>query len=98
VLATPNFAHYRSRLTVLGGEFPSEDQHIFHESDHLHYFTRGSLEALVRSSGFDVAEVEGTVFEMPRLLSRIDRRTGGAVSRRGVTLFARQLVLAARRI
>lgn len=97
VVATPNFVHYASRLTVLRGRFPSEEQHIFHEADHLHYFTGSSFTELVESAGFDVLAVEGTVFRLPRGLDRIDRRLGGRIGKARPTLFARQLVLAARR-
>lgn len=97
VVATPNFAHYASRLTVLRGGFPSDEQHIFHEADHLHYFTEDSFAQLVESAGFDVLAVEGTVFRLPRGLDRVDRRLGGRIGKARPALFARQLVLAARR-
>jgi 2-polyprenyl-3-methyl-5-hydroxy-6-metoxy-1,4-benzoquinol methylase len=96
VISTPNFAHYRARLTVLRGEFPTDDQHIFHEADHLHYFTRASFRELLESAGFEVLRVEGTVMQVPRALAPLDARLHGRIGHRAPTLFARQLVASAR--
>ncbi len=95
IASSPNFAEWRSRVTVLRGQFPSESQHVFHEAEHLHYFTQRSLIELFDTSGFDVLRCGGALFDAPPGLRRLDHRLGQAITRARPTLFARQLVLTA---
>ena len=55
VVSVPNIAHWRARLTLARGQWPSHDSGTF-DSSHLRFFTHASLDGLLRDAGLvDVA-------------------------------------------
>lgn len=105
VVSVPNIAHWRARLTLLRGRWPSEESGTF-DAGHLRFFTRSTLHELLEQAGLaDVREdpvVPALRNHLP--VERLPGRVGGplerawqAVGRRRPELLAFQLVAAGRR-
>ena len=102
VACVPNFGHWYPRLRVASGTFAYERRGIL-DAGHVRFFTRRSLNRLVRSAGFDVVRRRslGVPFEVigrggraePRRLTRV----AGAIDRAAVavwpTMFAYQFLV-----
>jgi 2-polyprenyl-3-methyl-5-hydroxy-6-metoxy-1,4-benzoquinol methylase len=56
VMSLPNVAHIDVRLALLGGKFEYKPWGLLDES-HLRFFTRDSIEQLVREAGFRMVEL-----------------------------------------
>lgn len=104
--STPNIAHWRARLELLRGRWPSEETGTF-DAGHLRFFTRESFAALLHDAGLERVELEAVV---PRLHNHLPiervrhrrpvRRLDDAwqrLGRRLPTLLGYQLVAVARR-
>lgn len=67
IVSFPNFAFYRYRLKVMKGYFP-EEQHIYSDMEHLHYFTVSSFIRLLSETGLEPVKIDGE-FAMPSFMS-----------------------------
>ena len=102
VACVPNFGHWYPRLRVASGTFAYERRGIL-DAGHVRFFTRRSLNRLVRSAGFEIVRRRslGVPFEVigrggrtePRRLTRV----AGAIDRAAVavwpTMFAYQFLV-----
>jgi len=92
ITSFPNFAFYRNRLTVLIGEFPLEEQHIYSDVEHLHYFTWESFSSMLVKSDFKIERVEADC----GLLSRFIKIAPPTIREKLFTIFGKQIVVKAR--
>lgn len=60
LVSVPNVAHWHARLTLLRGRWPQEASGTF-DASHLRWFTRGSLQALLRAAGLHDVELDAIV-------------------------------------
>jgi 2-polyprenyl-3-methyl-5-hydroxy-6-metoxy-1,4-benzoquinol methylase len=104
VVSLPNVAHASARALLLAGMFPQMERGIF-DRTHLHFYTRSTAIALLRSAGLHVVAVRTTPVPLEEVWPRVlGRRLLGAVMRLqelalrvAPTLFAFQWILVARR-
>ncbi len=66
-VSTPNVAHISVRLELLGGGFEYESMGIL-DNTHLKYFTRNSLNDLVKASGLSVKVEDMSTNDIPKEL------------------------------
>ena len=92
ITSFPNFAFYRSRLTVLIGEFPLESQHIYSDVEHLHYFTWKSFTFMLLKAGFKIETAEADC----GLLSRFIKVAPLKIRKKLFTIFGKQIIVKAR--
>lgn len=89
IASIPNFAFYRNRLTVLKGGFPR--QHVFHPSEHIHYFTFDSFKRLLEMKGFTICQFDSN-FALPKYLSILPTSVKRRVFTRFPNLFGKCIV------
>lgn len=93
ILSFPNFAFYRYRLEVLKGNFP-EEQHIYSDIEHLHYFTISSFEQLLKEAGLKMMVIDGE-FQAPSWFDILPSQWVQSFMRSHPALFGIQLVIKA---
>jgi hypothetical protein len=59
VVSLPNTVHLVARLLILAGQFPRMERGIF-DKTHLHFYTRTTAEAMLRTAGLEIVEVRST--------------------------------------
>jgi methionine biosynthesis protein MetW len=102
VLCVPNTAHWRVRWWLLRGHFPYVE-HTPTDWLHLRFFTLPDLRRLLQARGLAIEQVSGSASLWVRGLYPAWLRSGPAargyeaLTRRRPTLFARDLVLLARK-
>lgn len=64
IVAVPNVAHYSVRWSLLLGRFEYGEFGIL-DSTHLRFYTRASLEKMIRDQGFAIREAIGNVPPFP---------------------------------
>jgi 2-polyprenyl-3-methyl-5-hydroxy-6-metoxy-1,4-benzoquinol methylase len=89
IASIPNFVFYRNRLTVLRGGFPR--QHVFHPSEHIHYFTFDSFKRLLKMKGFTICRFHSD-FALPKYLSILPASVQRRVFTRFPNLFGKCIV------
>ncbi|MCA1668797.1 MAG: methyltransferase domain-containing protein [Thermomicrobia bacterium] len=75
VISVPNVAHYSVRLRLFAGRFTYTPDGLL-DATHLRFFTRQSIIALARSSGFAVARYDVTQGSPLRLVGHLLRKVG----------------------
>ena len=70
LVSVPNIAHWKARLTIARGAFPWEQSGTF-DAGHLRFFTRRTLEALLRDAGLRDIELDAIV---PALRNHLPER------------------------
>ena len=104
--STPNIAHWRARLELLRGRWPSEETGTF-DAGHLRFFTNESFAELLRDAGLEGVELDVVV---PRLRNHLPLERLGSdrgvrriehawqrLGRRWPALLGYQIVAVARR-
>jgi 2-polyprenyl-3-methyl-5-hydroxy-6-metoxy-1,4-benzoquinol methylase len=93
VISTPNIANWSMRLLHLAGRWNYTDRGIM-DRTHLRFFTRRTLEALLRQAGYKIIEYDVTV---PLPVMRREPFSGWAhwLGRRWKNLLAYQFVVVA---
>jgi 2-polyprenyl-3-methyl-5-hydroxy-6-metoxy-1,4-benzoquinol methylase len=69
IVSLPNVAHLAVRLLLLFGRFPQMERGIL-DRTHLHYYTRDTAEAMLRSAGLDVLRARPTGVPLDELWPR----------------------------
>lgn len=82
VVSVPNVAHYSVRLRLIAGRFTYTPDGLL-DATHLRFFTRRSIFALARSSGFSVVRYDVTQGSPLRLVGHLLRKAG--MERVGIT-------------
>ena len=104
VVSVPNVAHWYMRLSLLFGRFEYTQRGIL-DRTHLRFFTRRSASRFLEEAGFRIEDLEATPLPLPlvwrstapgRPLAFL-HTLGDVLARRWKTLFAYQLIFAARR-
>jgi 2-polyprenyl-3-methyl-5-hydroxy-6-metoxy-1,4-benzoquinol methylase len=104
VVSVPNVAHLYVRLMLLCGRFDYAQRGIL-DRTHLRFFTLRTARRFLEEAGFRIEAVESTPLPLPLLwawtapgrpLSFL-HKFGALLARRWKTLFAYQLIFAARR-
>lgn len=93
VVSTPNIANWSIRLLHLAGRWEYQERGIM-DRTHLRFFTRRSLEALLRRAGYRVVECDVTV-PLPALRREPFNRWAHFLGRRWKNLLAYQFVVVA---
>lgn len=84
LLSVPNVAHWSVRGALLAGEFPYADRGIL-DRTHVQFFTRRSLEALVRGAGLVLEAAGGSISPVELALPEaVARRAPGWLFARGL--------------
>jgi 2-polyprenyl-3-methyl-5-hydroxy-6-metoxy-1,4-benzoquinol methylase len=69
VLSVPNFANWKSRPSLLFGRFDYQDEWIL-DRTHPRFFTKRSVEAMIREAGREVLAFHAGATRMPALLAK----------------------------
>jgi 2-polyprenyl-3-methyl-5-hydroxy-6-metoxy-1,4-benzoquinol methylase len=93
IVSTPNIANWSMRLLHLAGRWEYQERGIM-DRTHLRFFTRRSLETLLRSAGYEVAECDVTV-PLPALRREPFNRWAHWLGLRWKSLLAYQFVVVA---
>jgi hypothetical protein len=94
IASFPNFAYYKNRYDVLRGHFP-RSQHIFHDAEHIHYFTLHSFSRLLNSVGLEIVGLDGSYY-LPWLANRLPEEWKRRAFHAFPNLFGNQVVVKAR--
>ena len=102
LVSVPNVAHWRARLTLARGRWPSEESGTF-DSSHLRWFTRDAVASLLAEAGLQDVELGAIVPALRNhvpLPARVERRAEPAwqaLGRRLPGLLGYQVIASARR-
>jgi SAM-dependent methyltransferase len=104
VISMPNVAHLWMRLSLLAGRWHYADRGIL-DRTHLRFFTRRTLEALVREAGLAPVRWTATPVPLPQVFPRwaesralaAAHALGAALSRRAPRLLGYQFIVQAAR-
>jgi hypothetical protein len=69
IISLPNVAHLSARLLLLLGRFPQMERGIF-DRTHLHFYTRATAEAMLRSAGLEVLRARPTPVPLEQIWPR----------------------------
>lgn len=104
VISVPNVAHWYMRLSLLCGRFDYRESGIL-DRTHLRFFTLRTVRRFLEEAGFHIDAVEGTPTPLPLVWAPTApgrplffiHAFGAVLSRLWKSLFAYQLIVAARR-
>jgi SAM-dependent methyltransferase len=104
LVSVPNIAHLWVRLRLLRGKFDYMDRGIL-DRTHLRFFTRVSLEALLREAGLDLVKLTATPVPLPLvvperyhgLIFRTVHGTNAILARAWKTMLGYQFIAVARK-
>jgi methionine biosynthesis protein MetW len=102
LVSVPNVAHWRARLTLARGRWPSEESGTF-DSSHLRWFTRDAVAALLAEAGLHDVELGAIVpalrnhFSLPAAVERRVEPAWQALGRRAPGLLGYQVIASGRR-
>ena len=96
ITSFPNFAFYKYRVECLKGIFP-EEQHLYNDLEHFHYFTMPSFNTLLNNSGWEIYEYDGD-YNFPLPIKYFPRTFKRRLSQKYPNFFGNQIVVKARSV
>jgi len=90
IISFPNFAFYRYRWEVLKGNFP-DGQHLFHDAEHIHYWTFHSFKKFLNKNGLKIINYE-LDFDMPLIMKLLPSSIKMKLAKKIPNLFGIQII------